>query len=178
MNIEKKNRDLTVSTFIFYIVILLWITILKCNIETAVHGARIFLGPMTVYERFVYATSYFELDESRLTIILNVIIFIPFGILIPALRNKTSTLTTTTLAFITTFVIESLQLILTFGYFTYMDIICNTAGAFLGIILFACFIQRLRDEAKLKALTFLNGLAIAVSIFAIISTALNIEIYL
>jgi hypothetical protein len=36
----------------------------------------------------------------------------------------------------------------------------------------------MKEEQKKKALIFLNGLAIAVSVFAIINTALNIEIYL
>jgi hypothetical protein len=36
----------------------------------------------------------------------------------------------------------------------------------------------MKEEHKKTALTILNGLAIAVSVFAIINTALNIEIYM
>lgn len=179
MNIDNKNRALTISTFVFYIVILLWITILKCNLEAAVHGVRIFLEPMSIGERFAYATSYFRWkDGSTINMMLNVFIFIPFGILVPLLRGRTAPITNTVLAALSTLSIESLQLILAIGYFTYSDLIFNTLGAVLGIIIYAVFVKRMKEEQKKKALIFLNGLAIAVSVFAIINTALNIDIYL
>jgi glycopeptide antibiotics resistance protein len=109
---------------------------------------------------------------------LNVFIFIPFGILVPLLRGRTAPITNTVLAALSTLSIESLQLILAIGYFTYSDLIFNTLGAVLGIIIYAVFVKRMKEDQKKKALIFLNGLAIAVSIFAIINTALNIEIYL
>ena len=179
MNIDKKNRALVVSTFIFYIVILLWITILKCNLEAAVHGVRIFLEPMSIGERFAYATSYFRWkDGSTISMMLNVFIFMPFGILVPLLRGTTAPITNTVLAIFSTLTIESLQLILAIGYFTYSDLILNTLGAVLGIIIYAVFIKRIKEVQKKRALTFFNGLAIVVSIFAIINTVLHIEIYM
>jgi glycopeptide antibiotics resistance protein len=179
MNIDRKIRALAVSTFVFYIVILLWITILKCNLEAAVHGVRIFLEPMSIGERFAYATSHFRWkDGTARAMLLNVFIFIPFGVLAPFLRGRTAPITNTVLAALSTLSIESLQLILAIGYFTYSDLILNTLGAVLGIIIYALFIRRMTDEQKIKALTFFNGLAIVVSIFAIINTVLNIEIYM
>lgn len=178
MDITKRIRKTTASTFVFYIIILLWVTILKCNMEASVHGVRIFLETMSVQERFIYAMSYFELDDSITSMLLNVFIFIPFGILVPLLRGKASVLTTTALAFLTTLAIESTQLIIAFGYFTYMDLICNTLGVALGVIIFVILRKRLSDEATLRALTVSSLFGIAASIFATISTVINIEIYL
>jgi glycopeptide antibiotics resistance protein len=134
---------------------------------------------MTIAERFAYATSYFRWkDGSTISMMLNVFIFMPFGILVPLLRGKTAPITTTVLAIFSTLTIESLQLILAIGYFTYSDLILNTLGAVLGIIIYSVFVKRMKEEQKKKALIFLNGLAIVVSIFAIINTVLNIEIYM
>ena len=178
MDITKRIRKLTIFTFIFYIILLLWITILKCNMEASVHGVRIFLEPMSIRERFIYAMSYFELDDSISSMILNVIIFIPFGILVPLLRGKASALTTIALAFLTTLAIESAQLIVAFGYFTYMDLICNTVGAVLGVIIFIALRKRLSERAIVSTLVYSSLFGAAASIFAIIKTVINIEIYL
>lgn len=179
MNIDRKIRALAVSTFVFYIVILLWITIFKCNIEAPIYEHRKLLGHMTILEKFAYAISRFSLkDGTAIDMLLNVFVFIPFGILVPLLRGRTAPITNTVLAALSTLSIESLQLILAIGYFTYSDLILNTLGAVLGIIIYALFIRRMTDEQKIKALTFFNGLAIVVSIFAIINTVLNIEIYM
>ena len=179
MNNLKKIRDLAISTFIFYMLILIWITILKCNIEASVHGVRIFLEPMTVKERFIYATSYFAWHDGDIkSTTLNVLIFVPFGILVPILRKKLTPLSTTILAFFTTLAIESFQMIVAFGYFTYVDLICNTLGALLGIIIYALLIRRMEEDSKFKALIFCNFLAMAISIFATVNTILNFEIYL
>ena len=178
MDITQRIRKLTVSTFVFYIIILLWVTILKCNMEASIHGVRIFLEPMSIRDRFIYATSYFELDDSITSMLLNVFIFIPFGILVPLLRGKAAVLTTTAMAFLTTLAIESTQLIIAFGYFTYMDLICNTLGAALGIIIFAILRKLLSDDATIRALTVSNIFGVAASIFATIRTVMNIGIYL
>ena len=176
---KKKIRALAISTFVFYIIILLWITIFKCNIEASVHGVRIFLEPMTIKERFIYATSYFAWHDGDIkSTVLNVLVFVPFGILVPILRKKLTPLSTTILAFFTTLAIESFQMIVAFGYFTYVDLICNTLGAILGIIIYALLIRRMEEDSKFKALIFCNLLAIAISIFATVNTILNFEIYL
>ena len=176
---KKKIQALAISTFIFYVIVLLWITIFKCNIEASVHGVRIFLEQMTIKERFIYATSYFAWHDGDIkSTVLNVLVFVPFGILMPIIRSKFTPFSTTILAFFSTLAIESLQMILAFGYFTYVDLICNTLGAVLGLIVFKLFVEKLRDKIKNIALTAANLTAIAISIFAIIRTIINIEIYI
>ena len=176
---KKKIQALAISTFIFYVIVLLWITIFKCNIEASVHGVRIFLEQMTIKERFIYATSYFAWHDGDIkSTTLNVLIFVPFGILVPLLRGRTAPFSTIVLAFFTTLTIESFQMILAFGYFTYIDLICNTLGSILGLVIFKLIIERLGDMAKFKVLIFCNFLAMAISIFATVNTILNFEIYL
>ena len=134
---------------------------------------------LTIIERFAYALSHNSINDGGIKqMLLNVAIFVPFGILVPLLRGRTAPVSTFAIAFFTTLYIECLQLVLAFGYFTYGDLICNTSGAILGIIIYAVFVRRMEDNTKFKALVFSNFLAMAVSIFAIVNTILNFEIYL
>lgn len=179
MNFSKKNLNLVISAFVFYLIVLFWATILKCNNASPIQDLKAFLGPMTISERFVYATSHFSLkDDSKLVMALNVLIFIPYGIYIPLLRGRAAPITTTILAFLSTLFIECTQLILALGYFTYSDLILNTSGAVIGMIIYSVFIKRMKEEHKKWWLSVLTVLAVSISIFAIINTALNIEIYL
>jgi glycopeptide antibiotics resistance protein len=179
MNVYKKNRALTISVLVFYVIILLWITLLKCNQRTPIYELKIFLGSMTVTERFVYATSHFTLKDGTISeMILNVFIFIPFGVFIPLLKGRTAPIFTTAIALLSTLLIECLQLLLCFGWFTYSDLILNTAGAVLGIIIYFYFVKRIKEEHINTALKILNGFGAAISVFAIINTVLNIEIYM
>ncbi len=179
MSNSKKIHALTISTFVFYMIILIWITIFKCNIEVSVHDVRFFLEPMTIGERFAYALAHNSINDGGIKQMLpNVVIFVPLGILVPLLRGRIAPISTSAIAFFTTLSIECLQLVLAFGYFTYGDLICNTAGAVLGIIIYALLIRKMGDMAKSKALIFCNFLAMAISIFATVNTILNFEIYL
>ena len=179
MNVYKKNRALTISVLVFYVIILLWITILKCNQWTPIYEFRMTIGRMTVAERFSFATSRLTLADGEITdMILNVFIFIPFGVLIPLLKGREAPILTTALALLSTLLIECLQLFLCFGLFTYSDLILNTAGAVLGIIIYSKFVKRMKEEHINTALKILNGFGAAISVFAIINTVLNIEIYM
>ena len=69
----------------------------------------------------------------------NIILFIPFGVIIPLLW-KTSTKKTIFIGFCSSFFIEFSQLFLTRGT-DVDDLILNTSGVFLGILVFK-FLQR------------------------------------
>jgi glycopeptide antibiotics resistance protein len=179
MSNSKKIRALTISTFVFYMIILIWITIFKCNIEAGAQSAGHLLKKMTLIERFAYALADNSINDGGIKQMLpNVLIFVPLGILVPLLRGRIAPVSTSAIAFFTTLSIECLQLVLAFGYFTYGDLICNTAGAALGIIIYALLIRKMGDTAKFKTLIFCNFLAMAISIFATVNTILNFEIYL
>lgn len=67
----------------------------------------------------------------------NLVGFIPFGILVPAVSRRMRSWTTVVkLGFLLTLVLEILQLILKAGIFDVDDIILNTAGALVGYQIF------------------------------------------
>ena len=178
LTLEKKIRGVAISTFVLYIIVLLWITIFKCNIESSAHSASNFWGHMTIGERFAYALSNFNLNDGGWQMDLNVLIFVPHGMIFPFFAKRNIAFTTVITALLSTLTIECLQVITAFGFFTYSDLICNTLGAVIGVIIFAILSRILKDETILKALALTNAMAVLASAFAIINTILNIDLYI
>lgn len=75
-------------------------------------------------------------------LIMNIVLFFPFGFYIPILKNKVGIGRVTGIAFIFSGIIESIQsvinLFLGFNYrsFDVDDIICNVTGAILGYVIY------------------------------------------
>lgn len=175
---KKKIRALAISTFVFYIIIILWITIFKCNIEASAHSASKFWGHMTIGERFAYALSNFNLNDGGWQMDLNVLIFVPYGMLVPFFAKKNISFTTVFTALLSTLTIECVQVITAFGFFTYSDLICNTLGAVIGVIIFAILSRMLKNKTIIKALALTNAIAVLASIFAIVNTIINFDLYI
>ena len=76
--------------------------------------------------------------------VLNVFLFIPLGWLYGGLKKNAAPgnrlLMCTLYSFLTSFVIECIQLITQKGYFELTDIVTNTAGGFIGVALMSIFI--------------------------------------
>ena len=82
-------------------------------------------------------------------VILNVLLFIPFGILFPVLFRKTAALVFTVPAgFFASLCIETVQYITRLGTADVDDLINNTAGALLGLILYLVFVRRAVRKAS------------------------------
>lgn len=70
----------------------------------------------------------------------NVLLFVPFGVLIPLIWQKfRKAYKTAILGFIISLIIESAQLITHRGYFELDDIILNTLGTFIGYLIYSFF---------------------------------------
>lgn len=143
---EKKNKRLKVIAsvlFVLYLVILVWIILFKLQftLSDIDHMRSVNLIP------FHYATSIgeqFHIKEVRD----NVLIFIPFGILLSMLiprmklRNKILIILGTSLVF------ETMQYVLTIGSTDITDLITNVSGGIIGIILYALLLKVLKDKQK------------------------------
>ena len=82
--------------------------------------------------------STISISNFSLTVIENVVLFIPLGLLIPMVwKYFRGIFRTTIVGFFISVLIETTQLITERGYFDIDDIILNTFGAILGYILFA-----------------------------------------
>ena len=147
MKITKKIRILSVIVLTLYMLLLVWIIALKCNMRDAVLDAKIYNQRFTLTERFEMYLSYFAKTDFKDGAV-NVLVFIPLGLLFPFLLKKHPYGKTILLGFLMSAAFEILQIINCIGAFTYIDIINNTAGGIIGALLH----RLLRPHAKERPL--------------------------
>ena len=85
----------------------------------------------------------------------NIAIFIPLGIYIPLLINKKSIFTNSAIVALISLCVEIVQYILAIGTADVDDIILNTIGGLLGILIFKLVYLVFKDKSKV-VITFLT----------------------
>ncbi|MGI5825407.1 MAG: VanZ family protein [Bacillota bacterium] len=157
-NKSRSRRNLTVGLFAVYFFILVWIILFKMQTDLSIlSGVRSlnlipFGGSAIVNGR---------VDISE--ILDNVLIFLPFGLYICMLKPDWSFGKRLLPVLGTSLFLEVMQYILAVGSSDITDLITNTLGGVLGIVLF----MLLAKIFKNKTLKILNA-------FALIATALMV----
>ncbi len=138
--IKDVNREMAVLGFVFYMMCLFQITALRFggigwDLESMMaRETRVNVIPIAVLWNWVVKGRWWHLFYNAVG---NLIWFLPFGILVPALfRSQRRFYKTVFVAIITSFSIESLQYILCTGVSDIDDIILNAIGAGVGYIMF------------------------------------------
>jgi glycopeptide antibiotics resistance protein len=141
--IRKRNklaipvgRLLLYAVFIIYIVVVVGATMLRYRMHS-------FSGEMgeiyPLFYSYKEAWNHFSAREWR-NIILNIMMFVPFGFLLPLVLKKFQAFWKTYLAgFIFAFLIEMTQLLLNLGICELDDLMDNTVGALIGYGLYRFF---------------------------------------
>jgi glycopeptide antibiotics resistance protein len=94
-------------------------------------------------------------------IIMNVIIFVPYGVYISMLKENWNILKRTAPIFLTSLAYESLQYILSIGASDITDLIGNTLGGISGVVLFWLLSKVLKDNT----IKVINILALIGTVF-------------
>lgn len=150
---NRKANKLTYALFIIYLILLFWIIVLKLNVSFAyMKGIRSvnlipFSKPLILNGKADYGEN-----------ILNILIFIPLGVYAGALYKKWSSGQKIFLSFLTSLFLEGCQLILGIGAFDVTDIINNTLGGIIGLLVFKG-VERLFKTGN-KAQKFINIIAL------------------
>lgn len=142
---EKKNNinyPMLISVFIIYMLLLIWVIVLKFNsipnLETA-HGWKDdplsirFNSTNLIPFYFIYTSIKFNVFPIQE--FLNIIIFIPFGICVTLLFKRKKVWLVFLLAFLLSTIFEVEQLITALGYCDINDVITNVLGAIIGAII-------------------------------------------
>lgn len=177
METTKKVRRLCSITFILYMLLLVWIIALKCNMREAILGAKIYNQMFTLAERFEIYLSYFAKTDFKDGAV-NVLVFIPLGMMMPFLIQKCVFIKTVFYCLVISAGFEVLQIVNCIGAFTYIDIINNTMGSIIGTIVY--FLLHKKAKEKPLAITFviLISLLIPTLIAAAMNTWVHIDYYL
>lgn len=173
----KKMKNLAATALALYIICLVWIITLKCNMIQPVVESRYFYGQMSLAERIIVSTSKFAKTEP-LDLFINVSIFIPVGLIFPFLKEKKPHISAALLGFTMSLGFEILQIINCIGGFTYIDILCNSLGAILGSMLHFYLRERFTKKQTETALATCVALCAAVVSFGFFSTARHFDIYI
>ena len=177
MNTKEILKRRAAIALALYMLCLFWIVILKCNLRQGVIESRYFLGQMSLFERTFFSLGRFATTNAK-EALLNMLIFIPVGALIPFIARKNSYMTSAMAGIAISLSAEICQLILPIGGFTYVDIINNSLGAFLGAALHFYLEPLIKDKRLISAISFASTLAVGTLIFATFNTIKNIEIYI
>ncbi len=138
---ENNKRLMIVSRllFIIYMAVALYILLMSESFgRTVTENYRYNLKPFAEIKRFYYLIGTESNTKAVLNLFGNVICFLPFGLYQAAELNskKFLILKVTLLTLLFSLCIETVQLYFKIGIFDVDDLILNTAGGFLGGVIY------------------------------------------
>lgn len=144
-NVNKEANRLTTVLFIIYLIALYWILLLKLGVRFSYMGER--------RTNLVPFSEPFFTSEN----ILNVFVFVPLGIYIGVLFEKYIFGKKIFIVFFFSLLVEGLQFILRVGAFDITDIITNTFGGIIGLMIVN--VLEVGFSNHVKAQRFINLIA-------------------
>ena len=178
MEITKKIKTQALITFILYMLVLFWIIILKCNMKVPISDTRALNEGKDLWQRFseylVTKTVKTDFKDS----VVNVILFLPVGMLLPFFFKKWKYLKTCAIGFLITAFLEIFQIISCYGWFTYADIIHNTAGAAIGALIHFLLLKIAKEKPLSITFYVLFAVLGATTLIGYVNTVINIGIYI
>ncbi|HAU5111697.1 TPA: glycopeptide resistance protein VanZ1 [Clostridioides difficile] len=164
---KSKKYNITKGLFIVYIIILTWIILFKLQFDVS----SIETMNLRSINLVPFAGSLIINNKVDISgIILNVAIFIPFGIYICMLKEEWSFIKKVIPIFITSLAFETLQYIFALGASDITDLIGNTLGGIIGIAVF----MLLSKIFKNNTIKIINILAFIVTIIVVLFLGLVI----
>lgn len=136
-----KSKKITLALMIFYLLALIWVIVFKSefSIKDLPQIRNINLIP---FSQPAIVNGKADVRE----IILNVVAFIPYGLFIHALMDEMSILKKILIIFATSFVFELIQYIFAIGASDITDIISNTSGGVIGLVISILMAKLLKDN--------------------------------
>jgi len=153
MKDNNKTNKLTAVLFIIYLIALFWIIVFKFNLRLPpLRNMRSinlipFSQPLILNGKIAFGE-----------IIMNVVIFVPLGMYAGILFKRWTTSKKLFLFFLISLICEVLQYILNIGASDITDIINNTLGGLIGLMIFNRIEKALRNS--IKAQKFINIIAL------------------
>lgn len=148
---EHRQGTLIKGLFLIYLLALTWIILFKMQIPLSEIGKMDYRNLNLIpFRGSVIVNGKVELSE----IILNVIAFIPYGVYVSMLKEDWSLLQKAAPIFATSFLYEALQYIFAIGASDITDLLGNTIGGLIGIILFS-LLSKILKENTIKVISIL-----------------------
>lgn len=176
---KALKRAVTLTTVLAYC-LLVWGLWLKFNDNTSIVLNYAWLSQMSVKERFLYdlipMQFRWDFDGQFIEILLNCVVFAPFGVLFNFLFQKRDLLRDVVICFGFSLFIELLQLFTCIGAFATIDLITNSLGYFVGYAAYRLIFQKRSQTFLVWFFRAINAVALAVFLFAILRTAQSMHV--
>jgi glycopeptide antibiotics resistance protein len=161
MHILRKDK-LTIALLIIYLIGIFWIIVLKFNLPFSYKGHLRSIN-LIPYSESLILNGKIDFGE----IILNMVIFVPLGLYAGILFHKWIFRRKIFLFFFISLLCEVSQLILGVGAFDITDIINNTLGGIVGLLIYTGIEKVLKNGVKARKI---------INIVALIGTILVISL--
>lgn len=143
-----KSSKSTLILLAVYLIVLFWTIVLKFNIQFPGRGNLRGVNLIPYGGDFLPNTK-FELGE----LLLNILFFIPLGLYAGILFKKWSIGNKILLSFLTSLLFEVIQFIYRIGVFDTADLINNTMGGAIGVLIYLVAEKNFDNTDKARRLT-------------------------
>ena len=148
---NNSTNKLTIVLFVIYLIALIWILLFKLGVRFSyMENRQVNLIP---FREALMLNGKIDFGE----IIMNVIIFVPLGIYAGILFKRWNFGKNVFFFFLISLFVEALQFILRVGAFDITDIITNTLGGIIGLMIFKALEKVFKN--RVKAQKFINIIA-------------------
>lgn len=164
---ERAYKTLLITSFACFIFILCWCIIFKMgnnnDINKMFNGKQ---GAFSLKKRFnvglqsTFIKGRIVSARQLRDALLNVLVFLPFGIYLPLIFKKNKLIKTLIVAVFTTIIFELFQLFLIWGCFTVDDLVANTLGAIVGLFFYFIIVKHL----NCRLITAINFLIVLIAV--------------
>lgn len=161
MNLQNYSRSkrndanaadkLTAVLFVIYVAVLLWIVVFKLGVQFSyMENRNVNLIP---FNTLFIPDEKIDFGEM----VLNAIIFVPLGLYAGVLFRRWSSATNVLFFFFVSLIFEGIQFLMKIGAFDITDIIINTFGGIIGLLIVAAVEKVFKSHSK--AQKFINIVA-------------------
>ena len=186
----KTLHRLSVVLFGLYAWLLVWVIALKCNLIAPVTDNYYKFGDWTWAQKWQFVGESFKalfvenewgnVFLDRRQDLLNVVVYIPFGLYVAYFAKKRKLLWVAVLSFVTSACFEMFQLISLIGCFVAIDLVTNTLGGLIGWALFKLVQKSVTKYPKGWSIASIVVivLALPIAIYALVGTIQMLDVYL
>lgn len=175
---DELNKWLLVGAFAVYLVLLIWLIGFKCN-KSWLPEVGVDMRKLPFEQRVRYIPFYDvggHKMQFTLDYFLNILVYIPFGIfLMFALKDKKWICIL--IIFASSLIFETSQYFTGFGGADISDLICNTVGGCLGVLIYSLLRHKIKDKVVNIIAFCVCVLGAPFALYGIVNTIINWQLY-
>ncbi len=162
---SKKQKTMTYLVLGIYLVLLIWLVLFKLTVN---------FGELARFRSFNYIPFYYDSAVSfhAKEVIYNILIFIPLGVYIAVLKKEWPFALKIVPCLFLSIAFEIAQFVFAIGASDITDVITNTLGGIIGIVLGFC-LRKIFRQKHMAIINISGGLieGVAVTLLAILLIA-------